>query len=124
MKRGFSLVELVLALLIFQVGILATAGLILTSQRDLVRAELTLIGTLEADLVADSIERFSEPSSGSRRYLWGEVSWSPMVDEIGGLSVVAFSTLLGDTLISLRALPPGDDSLSVRGIPASPRSGG
>jgi len=108
-------VELVLALLVFQVGLLATAGMILLAQRNLLRAELTVRGILEAGLVADSLERMGEIGSGLRPYLWGEVSWAPASDEIGGLTVVAFSTLLGDTLVAFRALIPRQDSVTLSG---------
>ena len=115
MKSGFSLVELVLALLVFQVGLLATAGMILLAQRNLLRAELTVRGILEAGLVADSLERMGEIGSGLRPYPWGEVSWAPASDEIGGLTVAAFSTLLGDTLVAFRALIPRQDSVALSG---------
>ncbi len=115
MNRGFSLVELVLALLVFQVGLLATAGTVLLAQRNLLRAELTVRGILEAGLVADSLEELGEIESGLRPYLWGEVSWASASDEIGGLTVVAFSTLLGDTLVAFRALIPRQDSVALLG---------
>lgn len=122
--KGFSLVELILALLIFQVGLLATAGLILTSQKDLVRAELTLIGTLEADLVADSLQKSGDPGPGNKDYLWGRVSWGQQPDEMGGFEVVAFSNLLGDTLVSLRVDPFLDHSPSSWEGPARTEGGG
>ncbi|MFH1765748.1 MAG: hypothetical protein ABIF09_16285, partial [Gemmatimonadota bacterium] len=102
----------VLALLVFQVGLLATAGMVLLAQQNLLRAELTVRGILAADLVADSLEEEGEVGSGRRPYIWGEVSWAPASDEIGGLTVVAFSTLLGDTLVEFRALIPQEDSLN------------
>jgi uncharacterized protein YfiM (DUF2279 family) len=111
MRSGFSLVELVLALLVFQVGLLATAGMVLVAQRNLLRAEQTMRGILAAGLVADSLEELGEAGSGQRSYLWGDVSWAPASDAIGGLTVAAFSTLLGDTLVRFRALVPPQDSL-------------
>jgi hypothetical protein len=110
MKTGFSLVELVLALLVFQIGLLATAGMVLLAQRSLLRAELTVRATLASDLVADSLEEVGEASTGRRGYAWGEIAWTPASDEIGGLLVFASSTLLGDTLVTLRALIPEDAS--------------
>jgi len=121
MKKGFSLIELVLALVLFQVGILATAGMVFLAQRNLLRAEIILTGILEADLVADSLERSDERGSGRRRYAWGEVSWAPTWDELGGLSVVAFSTLLGDTLVAFRAWSPSEAGDSLSG--SSPEKG-
>ena len=55
MTRGHSLLELVLALLLFQVGLLAAAGLVHLSQVNFRRAELTVRATLEADWIGDSL---------------------------------------------------------------------
>lgn len=115
MRRGFSLVELVLALLLFQVGLLATAGMVLLAQRNLLRAEQTMRSILAAGLVADSLERLGEARSGQRSYPWGDVSWAPASDEIGGFTVAAFSLLLGDTLVRFRALTPPQNSLTLWG---------
>jgi prepilin-type N-terminal cleavage/methylation domain-containing protein len=111
MNRGFSLVELVVALLIFQIGLLATAGMVFLAQRSLLRAELTVRATLASDLVADSLEEVGEVSAGRREYAWGEITWTPASDAIGGLFVLASSALLGDTLVTLRALIPEEDSV-------------
>ena len=124
MKRGFSLVELVLALLIFQVGLLATAGMVLLAQQNLLRADLTMKGILAADLMADSLEGKGKLESGRKAYLWGEVSWAPAFDEIGGLTVVAFSTLLGDTVVEFRALIPPMDSVTLWGKSGPGEDGG
>ena len=110
MRGGFSLVELVLALLIFQIGLLATAGMVFLAQRSLLRAELTVRATLASDLVADSLEEVGESSAGRREYPWGEITWTPASDEIGGLFVLASSSLIGDTLVTLRALTPREPS--------------
>ena len=124
MREGFSLVELVLALVVFQVGLLATAGMVFLAQQNLLRAEVTVRGILEADLVADSLEDIGEAGSGRRPYLWGEVSWAPASDEIGGLNVVAFSTLLGDTVVAFRALISQEDPVALRANSSTREEGG
>ncbi len=124
MREGFSLVELILALVVFEVGLLATAGMVFLAQQNLLRAEVTMRGILEADLVADSLEDIGEVGSGRRPYLWGEVSWAPASDEIGGLTFVAMSTLLGDTLFVFRALIPPRDSVTLRGSFSAREEGG
>ena len=53
-QNGYSLVELIFALLIFQVGVLGVAGMILTAQQSLTRAQLILRGTLEARMTGRS----------------------------------------------------------------------
>jgi hypothetical protein len=124
MREGFSLVELVLALVVFQVGLLATAGMVFLAQQNLLRAEVTVRGILEADLVADSLEGIGEVGSGRRPYRWGEVSWAPASDEIGGLNVIAFSTLLGDTVVAFRALIPREDSVALWANSSAGEGGG
>ena len=124
MREGFSLVELVLALVVFQVGLLATAGMVFLAQQNLLRAEVTGRGILEADLVADSLEDIGEAGSGRRPYLWGEVSWAPASDQIGGLNVVAFSTLLGDTVVAFRALISQEDPVALRANSSTREEGG
>ncbi len=106
MRGGFSLVELLLALLIFQVGILATAGMVLVSQRNFRRAELTLRGLLEAGWVADSLASAGVEGSGSHTYSWGEIAWAPLSGPGSGLRVSAWSPLEGDTLAVVWSLPP------------------
>jgi len=117
MKTGFTLVEVIFSLLLFQVGLLATAGMVFLAQQNLLRAELTLRGLLEAEIVVDSLERTGGLAPGEKEYGWGEVSWAPSSDELGGQRVKAFSTRLRDTLVVLRALiPPGDSSASGDGL--------
>jgi hypothetical protein len=110
--RGFSIIELIMALILLQMGVLATAGLILLAQRNLVRAELTLRGVVESRWVADSLARAGATGSGGRVMDWGELAWSPASDPIPALRVSAWSPLLRDTLVSLFALPPLTTSIS------------
>jgi prepilin-type N-terminal cleavage/methylation domain-containing protein len=104
MRRGFSLVEVLVALLLFQVGILATASMALLAQRHLTRAELTLRGTLEARWIADSLlsqggEGPEKPGTAS--FSWGEVRWFPVTLGRRGLRVVATRRGSRDTLAVL-----------------------
>lgn len=105
MSRGFSLVELLLALVIFQVGVLATAGMILLSQRNFRRAELTLRALLEAGWIADSLARAGGSGSGMISFPWGEISWSPESGPVPSLRVSAWSLLEEDTLAVVWSLP-------------------
>lgn len=111
MTRGFSLVELILALLIFQVGLLGVAGTVLLAQRNLLRASVTVRGVVEAGWVADSLTREGSGGSGSLSRPWGEISWGPASDGLGGLRVAALWELGGDTLAVFLAWPPVPDSL-------------
>ena len=106
MNRGFSLVEMVLALLLLQVGILATVGMVLLSQENFRRAELTMRGVLEAAWIADSLSRAGGDGPGSTPRPWGEVSWVDMSIPIDGSRVSAVAPLEADTLATLLAFPP------------------
>jgi type II secretory pathway pseudopilin PulG len=114
MKRGFSLVELTIALVLLQVGILATAGMILQAQRDLTRAELVVRGVLDAQRVGDSLLALGgegPPGRGTVSTLWGEVAWSPANPGSGGVRLVARRLDEGDTLAVLSRWPALPDTL-------------
>lgn len=53
--RGYTLVELLVALVLLQVGILATVGTLVLASRFLTRAELLEWGTAEVQRVLDSL---------------------------------------------------------------------
>lgn len=123
MRSGFSLMELVVALLIFQVGLLAVVGLVYLAQQNLLRSEITLRGVLAAEWIADSLEGVADPGEGLKDRPWGEVSWRPATDRMGGTVVTVFSPLFGDTLVRLRALETGLDRFEAAGGPISPKGG-
>ena len=106
MRRGFSLVELIFALLVLQFGILAAAGLVFLAQKDLIRAELVTRGVLEAGRVADSLALHEEEGPGSLGYSWGRVLWEVAEDGLGTLEVVAVPLAGEDTLAVARSWSP------------------
>ena len=55
MRQGFSFLELIVALLVLELGVLAVAGTLLLAQRNMARAELILRGVLEAGWIGDSL---------------------------------------------------------------------
>ena len=115
MKRGFSLVELVIALLLLQVGLLATSGMFLLSQQNLRRAELTLRGVLEAGIVADSLAVAGTYDPGEAAYDWGGLSWSPVIQPVRGLRVAAWVPVENDTLAAVLGFPPIPSTLPTWG---------
>ncbi len=98
MRRGFSILELLVSLVLFEVGILATVGMIFLAQQNFRRAELTLRGVLETRWVADSLVGTGTSGGGSVSRPWGTISWAPSRDPVPGVLVSALSAGDGDTL--------------------------
>jgi hypothetical protein len=120
MREGFSLVELIIALLLLQVGLLSTAGLVLLAQRNMVRARLTLRAVTEGEWVADSLVEAGARSPGSLPRPWGEISWIPGPEGLGEVMVMAMGPGTRDTLAVLLSFPPPPSSLLIRvdsGVP-------
>ena len=101
MSRGFSLIELIIALFLLEVGILATAGLFLLSQQNYRRAEVTLRGVLEARWVADSLAPSGVQNSGQLLHSWGEIQWAPENAPVRGLRISVWSPVVGDTVVTV-----------------------
>ncbi len=103
-RDGFSLLELIFALVIFQIGLLGVAGMLLTAQRTLTRAELILRGATSGRAVGDSLLAGGEWANGRSDVPWGTVSWGPSPE--GSLRVVAIGGEASDTLAVLHFWPP------------------
>lgn len=103
---GFSLLELVLALLIFQIGVLGVAGMVLTAQRTLTRAHLILRGTLDGRGMADSLLAEGTEEAGEMVRPWGGLAWTN--EGPRGLKVVATTRGGRDTLAIIRIWPPAE----------------
>jgi type II secretory pathway pseudopilin PulG len=109
-RSGFSLLELILALLLFEIGLLGVAGMMLVGQRTLTRAQLTMRGTLEAKRVGDSLLDAEALGEGESTRSWGGLYW--MAPEDGGLRIVATGADRADTLAYLRLWPlPGEGTV-------------
>ena len=118
---GFSLLELILALLIFQVGILGVAGMVLTAQRTLTRAHLILRGTLEGREVADSLLHGGAEGQGEVVRPWGGLAWTN--EGTLGLKVVATTKGGRDTLAMIRIWPPPGGGVAVADSLEIPKGG-
>ncbi len=77
MRRGFTLVEVLVALVVLEVGILGAVGTLFLSARTLARAEAVERGVLEVERVLDSLRRGGASDGGSTRLEEGSVSWEP-----------------------------------------------
>jgi prepilin-type N-terminal cleavage/methylation domain-containing protein len=67
-KAGFGLVELIVALLILSIGLLALTGAAAVAQRSLTGARVHEAGAETAALVLDSLMREAAPEPGARRH--------------------------------------------------------
>lgn len=122
MNRGYSLLELILALFLFQVGLLGAAGLIHLSEVNLRRAQLTVRATLEAEWAGDSLLALGSTTPGVASLPWGGLQWSPLSSPIPGFRISAWSEVDGDTLVVLLAVPSLAGGLPK--IPPSPGADG
>jgi hypothetical protein len=105
-SAGFSLLELVVALLLFQVGLLAVAGMILVAQASLRRSDGVLRGTLELVSVGDSLQRVGTGEGGEVVRPWGRIEWVPDPSGAGSLDLWALDASETDTLAYLRLSAP------------------
>jgi len=79
--RGFTLIEVVVALLVLEVGILGAVGTLLLATQTLTRAEVVERGVLEVEAALDSLHAGVLPTSGHRIRAEGTLSWSASVGD-------------------------------------------
>ena len=84
---GFTLVEVVVALVIFEVGVLGVAGLLGLAHDRMNRAIRLEWAVAVAESVADSIGRFGYSAAGSVELSPGRVGWEPWSGAGGGVLV-------------------------------------
>lgn len=103
--RGFTLVEVVVSLVVLEIGLLAVMGTLLLASRTMTAAETREAAVLEALRVADSLGVVAGPVVPGRHVLpWGGVEWlGPGVGDAGRVVVVEAT---GDTLLVLRLQEP------------------
>jgi prepilin-type N-terminal cleavage/methylation domain-containing protein len=92
-RRGFTLVEFVVALAIFEVVLLGVAGLLRISLRSQARSLLLEQVAWEVGGLADSLAGVATAGSGVRDYPWGEIRWDGGLvtarDSVGAVLVSA-----------------------------------
>lgn len=101
--RGFTLLEVVLALVILEVGVLGVAGTLLLASRTLRRAETLERAVARAEGVLDSLRGGAVIGSGLVAFEGGEVLWS--VTDSGGVAVLA-TDVAGARLLEVRSRVP------------------
>ena len=96
--RGFTLLEVVIALVILEIGVLGAVGTLVLAASTLSRAAVLERGTAEVEGLFDSITSNPGPGAGTRRFGGGEALWS--VDSVGRVEIRAL-THTADTLFSV-----------------------
>jgi prepilin-type N-terminal cleavage/methylation domain-containing protein len=82
-RRGFALVELLVALAILGVGLLGVVGTLLAARRALTSSEHLHVATQTAAGIADSLLAVRAPGAGMLATEWGRIRWSAEPDGIG-----------------------------------------
>lgn len=98
MTRGFTLLEVVVAMPLLAVAVLAAVGTLAAASRMLADAEHLERAVLESQGILDSLSGLPAPMAGSRAFTGGELVWT--VDSTRVVTLVATS-LAGDTLIEV-----------------------
>jgi len=107
---GFSLLEVVVALILLQLGLLAVAGMALVGQRTLNRGDAVLRSTLEGVRLGDSVLKGGEGEGGRREEPFGWLEWERVEGGEGSVRVRALTADGDDTLAILRIWPPAPES--------------
>ena len=87
MRSGFSLIEVMIALVVFMVGLLGAVGMTLQAQRTLEKAEALDAASRAVATVADSLFLNGWSGAGARMADRGEVRWSRRA---GGVVTVTY----------------------------------
>lgn len=98
MKRGFTLLEIVVALVVLELAVVGAAGLFVLASATLARAERIERAAALAEGVLDSLALERSPIAGEASRAGGRVRWS--VGPEGEVVLVALGSV-GDTLFDL-----------------------
>ncbi len=104
MKRGFTLLEVVVSLTVLEVAVVGAAGTLTVAARTLGRAERLERAVASAEGVLDSLRRVPARVSASLGYRGGDVRWQ--VGDSGRVVLTALGPV-DDTLFVVTATLPG-----------------
>ena len=76
MSRGFTLLEVVVALLLLELGVLGAVGTLTVASRQLGEAERIERIVTEAEGILDSLAGTASPESGSREVAEAVIEWT------------------------------------------------
>jgi type II secretory pathway pseudopilin PulG len=101
MSRGFTLLEVIVALLVLEIAIVGTVSTLLLASSTLARAEAIerIVATSEG--LVDSLAHGAATGADSLRASWGRVVW--VVDSARNLRVTAVGPS-GDTVVDVRSV--------------------
>jgi prepilin-type N-terminal cleavage/methylation domain-containing protein len=100
-SKGFTLVEVLVALVVLEVGLLGVVGSLTLAARLMTRAEVMERGVAEVERAYDSLSGTGAmPGIGSRIVDGGTVTW--IVAE-GGWGRIRFGTVADSALVSIEA---------------------
>lgn len=114
-KRGFTLVEVVVATLLVGVALGAVAGLGFLSARHLGRARSAEWAAVSLASVADSLARSGVAADGERRAPGGRITWRRVGSPGPGLTAVVLESRAptGRLLLRARSVLPVPPSAGV-----------
>ncbi|HSW31859.1 MAG TPA: prepilin-type N-terminal cleavage/methylation domain-containing protein [Longimicrobiales bacterium] len=98
-RRGFTLVEVLVALVVFEVGLLGVVGTLWLAAATLARAERTERGVAQLERLYDSLASVAAPASGTLVAPSGTVRWRPA----GGDLLLEWSSGPDSALVTLHA---------------------
>lgn len=103
MRRGFTLVEVVVALVVLELAVLGVLGTLVIASETLRRAERLERATGRAEAVLDSLRGGASPGDGSATF--GDVRLDWIVDDGGALRLTAIDEN-GGALVNVRSHVP------------------
>ncbi len=104
MRGGFTLLEVIVALIVLEVGVVGVVGALVLASSTLARAEVLERAVATTEGILDSLARTRSAGADSVLYPAGGVSWS--VDDSGRVAVHATDPK-GEVVLDVRSvLPP------------------
>lgn len=103
MRRGFTLLEVVVAILVLEIGVLAVLGTLTVASRNLTRAARLERAVATTESVLDSLTGTSAPADGALNVPGGHVEWTVGPDGVMALNAL---DLHGATLFSVATVLP------------------